>query len=46
MLPIMGVFAFVSYYAGRASAVWSNRRIMIVGYRTAAVGAASTMLVQ
>ena len=45
MLPIMGVFAFVNYYAGRASAVWTGRRIMIVGYGTAAVGAASTMLV-
>ena len=45
MLPIMGVFAFVNYYAGRASAVWTNRHIMIVGYGTAALGAASTMLV-
>ncbi len=45
MLPIMGVFAFVNYYAGRVSSVWSNRRIMIVGYGTAALGAASTILV-
>ena len=45
MLPIMGVFAFVNYYAGRASAVWSNRRTMIIGYGTAAMGAASTILV-
>ncbi|GGF35883.1 methylenomycin A resistance protein [Aliidongia dinghuensis] len=45
MLPIMGVFAFVNYYAGRISSVWSNRRIMIVGYGTAALGAASTILV-
>ena len=45
MLPIMGVFAFVNYYAGRASVFWPNRRIMIAGYGTAAVGAASTMLV-
>lgn len=45
MLPIMGVFALVNYYSGRASAFWTNRHIMIVGYGTAAVGAALTMLV-
>jgi DHA2 family methylenomycin A resistance protein-like MFS transporter len=45
MLPIMGVFAFVNYYAGRVSSVWSNRRIMIAGYGTAALGAAATVLV-
>ena len=43
MLPIMGVFAFVNYFAGRLGALWSGRRIMSVGFGVAAFGAASTM---
>jgi MFS transporter, DHA2 family, methylenomycin A resistance protein len=45
MLPIMGVFAFVNYFAGRFAAVWGTKRIMTLGYGVAALGAVSTMIV-